>query len=344
MKMFDFARLPLAERSLYFQETANRRGLTKLIVEMDFWVCYILKIIFGAPELADVFVFKGGTCLSKVFGIIKRFSEDVDLSIGPVWLGFDDQDAVGMVCSRSGVQKKFKKMERACIDAVRERICNILEEEIVKTLGPRIDSSRYLNFLIDSQTGSPLLELYYPTDQDNVRGYILPKIKLEFGSLTDQRPVGMHSVTSWVAEEFPSAINDAQCPVVALDAQRSFWEKATILHAEYHRPLDKSMRSRLSRDCYDLVCMGSHESGKRALADRSLLERVVRFKQTYFYSSWANYESAKPGTLRIVPPQARLREVKSDYEAMQPMFYETPPAFEKLMDQLAELEKGINQP
>jgi hypothetical protein len=63
MKIFDFARLPLTEQSLYFQETANRRGLTKLIVEKDFWVCYILKIIFGTPELANVF--KGGICSSK---------------------------------------------------------------------------------------------------------------------------------------------------------------------------------------------------------------------------------------------------------------------------------------
>jgi predicted nucleotidyltransferase component of viral defense system len=82
--MFNFARLPLKERSPYFQETANRRGLTKLIVEKDFWVCFILKVIFEAPEFVDVFVFKGGTCLSKVFGIINRFSEDVDLSISPI--------------------------------------------------------------------------------------------------------------------------------------------------------------------------------------------------------------------------------------------------------------------
>jgi hypothetical protein len=102
------------------------------------------------------------------------------------------------------------------------------------------------------------------------------------------------------------------------------------------------MRSRLSRDCYDVVCMASHKSGKRALADISLLERVVRFKQTFFYSSWANYESAKPGTLHLAPPKSRLKNVKADYEAMQPMFYQAPPTFDELIKTLAEIEKNIN--
>ena len=72
--MLEFARIPLDERLPYFQEVANRRGLTRLIVEKDFWVCFSLFLLFSTPELADMFVFKGGTSLSKVFGVIKRFS------------------------------------------------------------------------------------------------------------------------------------------------------------------------------------------------------------------------------------------------------------------------------
>ena len=69
--MIDFARLPLSERAPYFEEVANRRGLTRLIVEKDFWVCFTLRMLFSLSDLADKFVFKGGTSLSKVFGIIK---------------------------------------------------------------------------------------------------------------------------------------------------------------------------------------------------------------------------------------------------------------------------------
>ena len=84
-----FARLALDQRVPYFQEVANRPGLTRLIVEKDFWVCFSLRLLFSAPALADKFVFKGGTSLSKVFGIIKRFSENINLSVDPDWLGSD---------------------------------------------------------------------------------------------------------------------------------------------------------------------------------------------------------------------------------------------------------------
>jgi len=146
----------------------------------------------------------------------------------------------------------------------------------------------------------------------------------------------------WVAEEFPDVFKEAGCQVVALEAERSFWEKATILHAKHHRPADSAMRYRLSRDCYDVCCMAVHETGKRALEDLGLLERVVRNKQTYFRSSWANYKTAKPGTLRLVPQEFRLPELKSDYERMQEIFLETPPHFDTLLEELTKLEQTIN--
>ena len=59
--MLEFARLPLDQRVPYFQEVANRRGLTRLIVEKDFWVCLSLRLLFSTRALADKFVFKGGT-------------------------------------------------------------------------------------------------------------------------------------------------------------------------------------------------------------------------------------------------------------------------------------------
>ena len=104
------------------------------------------------------------------------------------------------------------------------------------------------------------------------------------------------------------------------------------------------MRSRLSRDCYDVVLMGAHESGQRALTDSALLKRVVEHKRTYFRSSWASYETAKPGSLRLVPPESRIGELRSDYQAMRPMFLEVPPSFDELLQDLAKLEKSINQP
>lgn len=89
---------------------------------------------------------------------------------------------------------------------------------------------------IEEPTHSPVLTFRYPTIEPERPGYVHPQVRLELGSLMDQRPVGNHTVTPWVAEEFPALFSAPSCSVVALEVERTFWEKATILHTEYHRP------------------------------------------------------------------------------------------------------------
>ena len=340
--MIEFAKLPLDERIYYFQEVANRRGLTRLIVEKDFWVCFTLRLLFATPELANKFVFKGGTSLSKVFGIIKRFSEDIDLSVDPDWLGFGGDNRPDAASSRSQFVKRWKQLNQTCLTAVKENVLPVLEQAIQDVLGNPGAGHGYLAFKEDEQTQSPVLTFRYPTNEPDAPGYIHPQVKLELGSLTDQRPIGDHTVTPWVAEEFPNVFKEPRCRVVSLEAERTFWEKATILHAEYHRPQDKPMRNRLSRDCYDICHIAEHESGQRALTDLALLKSVVEHKQTYFRSVWANYDTAKPGTFHLVPPNHRLSDLRTDYQQMHEMFIEEPPPFDELLRQLNEIEDKIN--
>src|ERR1700722_5296563 len=86
--MLDSAQKPTPERFQAFAEAAERLDIGPHIIEKDFWVCWLLRLIFADPELGSHLVFKGGTSLSKVFDIIQRFSEDIDLSVDPDWLGF----------------------------------------------------------------------------------------------------------------------------------------------------------------------------------------------------------------------------------------------------------------
>lgn len=341
--MIGFARLKIEERDPYFAETANRRGISQLIVEKDFWVCFTLRVLFNLEKLAEQFVFKGGTSLSKVFGVIERFSEDVDLSLSPAWLGFNGENSLENAPSKTKRMARLEKLDQACTDAVKNIIRPVLESAITGFIGPSPSQREYLRFEVDKQSKSPTIVFYYPTNQADAQGYIRPQVKLELGSLTDQHPTGTHEVTPWVAEEFPETFSEGSCKVVALEAERTFWEKATILHAEYHRSKESPMRNRFSRDCYDMVTLATHDSGKRALADLSLLERVANFKQTYFPAAWARYETARPGTLKLVPPKHRLDELKADYKAMQEMFYGKPPSFDELLEQLSQLERTINQ-
>jgi len=337
--MLDFARKPTPERFAVFEEAGERMDIGQHIIEKDFWVCWLLRLIFADPELGDHLVFKGGTSLSKVFGIIQRFSEDIDLSVDPDWLGFGGDTArPDAAPSRSRFEKRARALEDACIAAVRDRFLPALNRHIATNLPGQPASA--LTFEVDEGTHSPVLLFAYP--RAGQTGSLRPQVKLEFGSLYDQRPTGTHTIKSLTAEVFPALFREPSCPVVALEAERTFWEKATVLHAEYHRPADKPLPLGMSRHYSDLAALSRHEAGQRAVADLDLLARVRAHKQTYFHSGWAHYETAVPGTFHLVPSEERRAQIERDYRGMVDMFMATPPSFETIVAELEGMERQIN--
>jgi len=77
--MDEIVKLPEQDRIELFTETAGVMRMSPAVVEKDFWVVWVLGQLFESDLLADKILFKGGTSLSKVFGLIERFSEDIDL-------------------------------------------------------------------------------------------------------------------------------------------------------------------------------------------------------------------------------------------------------------------------
>jgi hypothetical protein len=131
--------------------------------------------------------------------------------------------------------------------------------------------------------------------------------------------------------------------VVALEVERAFWEKATILHAEHHRDLATPMPGRYSRHYADVAAMANRPEAERALADDALRQRVVDWKARFFARSWARYDLAKPGTFRLVPPAARVAELARDYQEMQDMFLDAPMPFETILETLRQMESRITR-
>jgi hypothetical protein len=85
------------------------------------------------------------------------------------------------------------------------------------------------------------------------------------------------------------------------------------------------------------------EEGKAAVADLDLLAQVAQHKTTFFRSGWASYETARPGTLRLMPDEARLKDLRTDYRAMAPMMFDqTPPSFDDILTKIAALQETIN--
>ena len=337
----EFFKRSAPERALIIRETAARRGLLPVMVEKDFWVSWTLAVLFAHPEFGGQLVFKGGTSLSKVFGVIDRFSEDIDLSVSPAFLGISEA-SVEQADSRNKRMERMEELEAACIERVRDRFLPVLERTAGEDLGERSDGASWMEFQVDTTTHSPTVLFHYPSNEPSGFEYLGRFVKMEFGSLTDQRPVGTHAVRPWVAEEFPKQLEDFRCELVALELERTFWEKATILHAEHHRDPAKLIRDRFSRHYSDMAALARHAITERALARGDLRQRVANWKSRFFAASWARYDLAMPGTFRLVPPEFRLPELEKDYHSMRDMFLTPPPPFANILEAVRDLENRIN--
>jgi hypothetical protein len=141
------------------------------------------------------------------------------------------------------------------------------------------------------------------------------------------------------ALRFPAA------SVTVLSPERTFWENATLIHAECSRGSLRATADRPSRHWYDLAVLADHEIGRGAVSDRALLAAVVEHKEWSFRDPRARYQDCLAGRLRLLPETAAMRAVlREDYSAMirAGMFYATPPAFEKIESRLGDLAEDVN--
>ncbi len=336
-----FVALPAERRSLAFAQTAARMAASSVMVEKDFWACWLLGLLFADPELAPHLVFKGGTSLSKVYGVIDRFSEDIDLSMSPTFIGADEA-AFDAMTSRTKRDALLARMQAACGERTRAQLMPRLEAAIADHLGMRRGGKPWLRYEDDPAAGSPVVHFEYPTSEAGGFDYLTRDVKLKLGSLTDQRPTETHEVRAWVVDDFPAAFDDWQCRVTALELARTFWEKATILHAEHHRPQGQATPDRYARHYADMGRLLQHEHAAAMLGDHALCARVVAWKSRVFARQWARYDLAKPGTFRLLPPPAKRAALARDYAQMRAMFLSAPPDFEAILDTLDEAERRLD--
>lgn len=338
--MNEIARLPAEERRLYFEQAAARMGkLTPQLVEKDFWVCWVLRQAFTLDPLGEHLTFKGGTSLSKAYQVIERFSEDVDLAIERSYLGFGDANEPERGASGKERKRRVKALREKCQRTIREELHPALQAAVASALP---ENDWRIELADDDPDGQSLRFFYPPSVIGAFNRYFAPSVKLELGARSDHFPVESRTIRPYLADALPAAVHEPETRVRVLHAERTFWEKATILHAIAHRPIDKPLPNAQSRHYYDLHQLANHTLGRSAVGKLELLARVAVHKSLYFESAQARYDEARPGSLRLVPPDDRVRELRGDYASMAPMFFGSAPPFDQIIDRLQLLETEIN--
>ncbi len=325
--MDKIAIMPASSRKELFRQTAAKFPfLSEAAIEKDFWVCWILKQIFASP-LKDIVIFKGGTSLSKIFKLIHRFSEDIDLILN--WKNNPVGDP--MEARNYTKQGKFnEELDNWSCYFVKEYILPEVQKFCGSICNAEIAENKPDNIVIT-----------YPkafSDQ-----YLRPQILLEIGAKAAWVPHDTYSVTSYAADAYPQIFTAPQAVIVATTPERSFWEKVTILHAEAHRPANSRIRERYSRHYYDTVMIADSSVKQQAFADLQLLQNVAEFKDKFYHAGWANYQAAKPGTMRLMPPEHSLPELYRDYQKMRSMIYEDNLSFDDILRKVKNLENEINE-
>lgn len=329
--MNTIVKLPVEEREILFRNTAAKCALSEGIVEKDFWVCWTLDYFFHHSPWTKNLAFKGGTSLSKCFDLIHRFSEDIDLILD--WRILETARNDPWAERSKNQQDKFNKALNAETEVfLREQFVPKLTEDFKQILTEEFALSVDEN---DPQT----VNFMYPKLFGETS--ILPMVRLEIGALAAWTPTTQVQITSYAAQTYPHVFHNPVTTILTVLPERTFWEKVTILHKEAFRA-NGNFPARYSRHYYDLYCMDKAPVKAAAYSDLELLRRVVQFKNRFYPAGNAHYDLAKPGTMRLLPPEDCIESLRKDYAHMQNMLFGEIPDFEEVLNCIHNMELEIN--
>ncbi|HNA62466.1 MAG TPA: nucleotidyl transferase AbiEii/AbiGii toxin family protein, partial [Rhabdochlamydiaceae bacterium] len=218
-----------------------------------------------------------------------------------------------------------------------------LLEDLKDAIGAKLGNTSDWRVFCDLEDPDAQTLLFEYPSATSKTGYIRPLVKIEIGARSEHWPVSEHKIQSYAKEALKEKIHEPETRVRVLNAERTFWEKATILHQYAHLPGDKKLPPRISRHFYDFFRLLNSEIKQKALVETGLLERVAIHKSIYFASSWASYETARKNTLKLFPPPRILKELEKDYHLMEAMFFREVPDWELILKTIENFEKEFNE-
>ena len=335
------------ERRDLFVGTGNRLGTAEQNIEKDFWVCWTLDALFNelnadGPRL----LFKGGTSLSKGYGLIERFSEDIDITVFREDIG--QAATVEELEALSGKKRaaRLDAIKAACQDYIHGPVLNQLSELLLRTLKTANLSANRARLEPDPDDADrQSLLLWYPTAIAEGNEYIRRAIKIESGAKSALDPHAPITVRPYIADDLPN-LKLTVGNVTTVDPSRTFWDKVVILHG-LRRWWDrrgelKGGGQRVSRHYYDVYRLLDSEIGRKATGDAGMAEDCVRHARMFFNRPDLDLASAVPGSFALTPHDGMLADLRRDYAAMSGMIFGSIPDVDEVVAAIAQLEHRLN--
>ena len=302
-------------------------------IEKDWWVTMALRALFRC-DCAEVMVFKGGTSLSKAWNLIERMSEDVDIAIDRRFFGFDGE------------------LNRSAITKLRKASCLYIGTSLKDQLTYHLEDMGIAGFMMnipetkDTSADPQIIELKYETLFSEEEGtYIKDKVLIEIGSRSLIEPSQNVEIRSIIANSYPqSSFADLLTPIPTVIPQRTFLEKAFLLHEEFQKPAESIRVERMSRHLYDLERLMDTDFARNALDDISLYQSIVDHRSKLTAISGVDYSTHSPDTINFVPPDFVIERWRNDYSFMQAnMIYGESLPFGKLIERIKKLNERFRK-
>ena len=336
--------LPEWERAAVFEEAAERLGTLPGYVGKDYWVCLVLDVLFNRlPQGSSRLLFKGGTSLSKAFGLINRFSEDVDIVVLRDDLGFAGERDPTVQGDLSNRRRKalFSELRLACSAYMHGEPRPVLTELVAEVLeGCDVVPDPY-----DPDAQSLLVQ--YPTMYPaSPVSYVGPWVKIEAGARSAVEPTANCTVAPLMAQETPDWSLRVD-NISTITPQRTFWDKILILHGLHCGFRDQgrlpTSADRISRRYYDVAMILGTDLGQSALAAVDLLQDVRNHSLIAFRTAWKRVEEAVPELVRLVLQQELRHVLEQLYRDMQRMVFGPCPEFTAIVQLLMQAEATSNR-
>lgn len=331
-KLMKFIDIPATNQRDFISQYSDKTNINPVAVEKDWWVSAVMRALFSLPY-ADRMSFKGGTSLSKCWGLIERFSEDIDIAVDRDFLGF------GGELSRTQVSDKLR---RAACTFVRETLQNDLKAKMTEQ-GIKEDKFSVEVKITPVTTMDPeTIYIHYKSLFD-AAPYVLNIVKIEVSGRSMSEPLETVRLRSMLEEAYPSApFAEPAFNVPTVKPERTFLEKICLLHEEYSKNSSEIRCERMSRHLFDIYKLGKAGIADRALADKDLFKAIVEHRRKFIGLKGFDYGTLSPETICIVPPAAVYDIWKEDYERMiEFMSYGEQPIFDEVITYIKSLNDRL---